>query len=90
MCLEKYTLEHRNLGQAAGAHKVGASERCSQNPPRGYGVPENACHFWGERSDLNLLRAVLFVQSASGLRRYGRFYITSKLFGVDAECANTI
>ena len=32
MRLGKYTLEHRNLGQAEGAHKVGASERCSQNP----------------------------------------------------------
>ncbi len=32
MRLEKYTSEHRNLGQAEGAHKVGASERCSQNP----------------------------------------------------------
>jgi hypothetical protein len=30
MCVEKYTLEHRNLGQAEGAHKVGASERCSR------------------------------------------------------------
>jgi hypothetical protein len=32
MRLGKYTSEHRNLGQAEGAHKVGASERCSQNP----------------------------------------------------------
>jgi hypothetical protein len=30
MRLEKYTLEHRNLGQAEGAHKVGANARCSQ------------------------------------------------------------
>ena len=30
MCVEKYTLEHRNLGQAEGAHKVGANARCSQ------------------------------------------------------------
>ena len=30
MRLGKYTLEHRNLGQAEGAHKVGASERTSR------------------------------------------------------------
>jgi hypothetical protein len=30
MCLEKYTLDVRNLGQAEGAHKVGASARTSQ------------------------------------------------------------
>ena len=23
-------------------------------PPRGHGVPKNACRFWGERSDLIL------------------------------------
>ena len=27
-----------NSARANGAHKA---------PPRGYGVPENACHFWG-------------------------------------------
>ena len=58
MRLGKYTSEHRNLGQAEGAHKVGASERSSQNPAARisdrnacvsrrarsvYGVPENAC-----------------------------------------------
>ena len=44
MCVEKYTLEHRNLGQAEGAHKVGASERCSRNPLK-------SSDFNGERSD---------------------------------------
>jgi hypothetical protein len=32
MRLEKYTYDVRNLGQAVGAHKVGASARTSQNP----------------------------------------------------------
>ncbi len=55
MRLEKYTLEHRNLGQAEGAHKVGASVRCSQKTGKIrrifheseaiFGVPENACIF---------------------------------------------
>ena len=30
MRLEKYTYDVRNLGQAEGAHKVGASERTSR------------------------------------------------------------
>ena len=30
MCVEKYTYDVRNLGQAEGAHKVGASARTSR------------------------------------------------------------
>ena len=57
MCVEKYTYDVRNLGQAEGAHKVGASARCSvikkllesarpsSNNVLNYGVPENACIF---------------------------------------------
>ena len=43
MRLEKYTLDVRNLGQAEGAHKVGASERISLNPLK-------SSDFNGERS----------------------------------------
>jgi hypothetical protein len=32
MRLEKYTYDVRNLGQAEGAHKVGASARTSKIP----------------------------------------------------------
>ncbi len=61
MRLEKYTLGHRNLGQAEGAHKVGASmgslkmlaflghkQRCSQSPLKSE-------DFNGERSDYLVL-----------------------------------
>ena len=34
MRVDFYTLEHRNLGQAEGAHKVGASKRCSPEPTK--------------------------------------------------------
>ena len=55
MCVEKYTYDVRNLGQAEGAHKVGASARTSNKPIKtlavlieseaANGVPENACIF---------------------------------------------
>ncbi len=56
MCVDFYTYDVRNLGQAKGAHKVGASARTSKSLENGvfkreqsdYGVPENACHFWGK------------------------------------------
>ena len=52
-------MDVRNLGQAEGAHKVGASERTSRKTTEmlafrvesvsDFGVPENAKRFWGER-----------------------------------------
>ena len=51
MRVDFYTLEHRNLGQAEGAHKVGASERCSQNPAAAV-ADRNACISCRERSDV--------------------------------------
>ena len=44
MRVDFYTLDVRNLGQAEGAHKVGASERTSQNPLK-------SLDFNGKRSD---------------------------------------
>ena len=57
MRVDFYTLDVRNLGQAEGAHKVGASARTSRKTTEtlafrvesvsDYGVPENACIFGG-------------------------------------------
>ena len=74
MCLEKYTLDVRNLGQAEGAHKVGASARTSRKPRRA-DSDQNVKHFVSraKRSKRQKKRTVRKIQSSlKGIQSYLR------------------
>ena len=85
MCVDFYTLDVRNLGQAEGAHKVGASARTSQKTTEtlafrvervsANGVPENPWIF-GESEATHILLIIIFLSSGgtsetvTALKRY--------------------
>ena len=61
MRLEKYTYDVRNLGQAVGAHKVGASARTSRN------TTETLAFRVGSEATMGSLKMLAFLGRAKRL-----------------------